>query len=329
MVSKSKFPQVSVVINSYNHASYVHQSIQSILDQSFQDFEIVVTDDGSTDGTPDVIKDFDDPRIHLEVWNQNRGISHAKNATIARARGEFVAILDSDDFALPGQLASQVAFLEGNPQVAAVFGLPRTVDERGMAVPGFFDFTLPLSMSDQSQSGWLNYFFFRGNCLCDPTTMIRRSVLKQLGDYDPRYTNLQDFDMWVRLCAGHEIHVMREELTGYRICDNNANISAPRLDTALRTNFEYAQILKQYRALKADGIRRVFARDFAACGIACEGSPDFWLAELALRVPTPAHRLFALQTMFEAAQSDAEMRRLSFVSGRVDVFGMVKDAKHG
>jgi glycosyltransferase involved in cell wall biosynthesis len=124
-------PKVSVVIKSYNHAPYVRQSIQSILDQSFQDFEIVVTDDGSTDGTPDVVREFSDPRIRLDVFERNRGISNAMNATIARARGELIAILNSDDFALPNRIERQVAFLDANQETAAVFGLPRTVDEKG------------------------------------------------------------------------------------------------------------------------------------------------------------------------------------------------------
>src|SRR5215470_442947 len=108
-------PKVSVVVKSYNHDAYVGETIQSVLDQSFQDFEIVVTDDGSTDGTPDVIRQFADPRIHMQVFEKNRGISIAMNETIARARGEFIAILNSDDFALPGRLERQVALLSAKP----------------------------------------------------------------------------------------------------------------------------------------------------------------------------------------------------------------------
>ena len=117
-------PLVSVVVKSYNHAAFIGETIRSVLDQSVQDFEIVVTDDGSSDGTPDVVRGFADPRIHLEVFPRNRGISQAMNATIARARGTYVAILNSDDFALPGRLARQTAFLEAHSDVAAVFGLP-------------------------------------------------------------------------------------------------------------------------------------------------------------------------------------------------------------
>jgi glycosyltransferase involved in cell wall biosynthesis len=320
-------PQVSVVIKSYNHAAYVAETIQSILDQSFQDFEIVVTDDGSIDGTPDVIRRFTDPRIHLEVFEQNRGISTAMNATIARARGELIAILNSDDFALPGRLERQVAFLRANPEVAAVFSLPRTVDESGKPTKGYFDFTFPLSLPDLSRTSLLRAFFFHCNFLCGPTAMIRRSVYGQIGGYDPRLTNLQDLDMWVRLCTGHDIHVMPEELTAFRIRDGDRNMSAPRVDAGLRTPFEFAQVLRRYRAMRPDLLRQAFASGLAAKGIVAEDSQDRWLAELALTVDTPAHRLFALETLYETARGHGDFDRLRSATGTIDLFGVLSIAQ--
>jgi glycosyltransferase involved in cell wall biosynthesis len=321
-------PQVSVVVKSYNHADFVGETIRSILDQSFQDFEIVVTDDGSTDGTPDVVRSFSDPRIRLEVFPHNRGISHAMNDAIARARGEYVAILNSDDFALPGRLERQTAFLRANPNIGAVFTLPRTVDDRGVPVASFFDFALPFSLPDFSRRSWLKYFFFHRNCLCAPTAMVRRSVYRQIGSYDARLINLQDLDMWIRVCAGHDIHVMREELTAFRIRGDDRNMSAPRPDTKLRAEFEFSRILRNYRAMGPDLIRAVFAEDFAAAGISLLGSHDHWLAELALHAGSPAHRLFALETLFETAQSDVDLRRLREVAGGLEIFGLLAADEH-
>src|ERR1043166_3249216 len=133
-------PRLSVVIKSYNHAPFVAQTIQSVLDQSFQDFEIVVTDDASTDGTADVIRTFADPRISLEVLPHNRGISAAMNETLARARGELIAILNSDDYALPGRLERQVAYLDMHPEIGAVFALARPVDDSGEPAADFSPF---------------------------------------------------------------------------------------------------------------------------------------------------------------------------------------------
>ena len=315
-------PQVSVVIKSYNHAPYVGEAIQSILEQSFQDFEIVVTDDGSTDGTPDVIGRFADPRIDLRICERNRGISIAMNETIARARGEFIAILNSDDFALPGRLERQVTFLRANPETSGVFGLPKIVDEAGQPTRSFSDFTIPSELLDVSQASLLKYFFYHRNFLCAPTAMIRRSVYTQVGAYDPRLTNLQDLDMWVRLCSKHQIHIMRHELTAYRIRAGLRNMSAPRYDTWLRCEFEFAQILKRYRTLSPDFVRTIFSDEFSSNKLSRNGSHDLWLAELALSCTTPAHRLFALETLFEIARCDEDFSRLRDVTGRIDVFGM-------
>jgi len=323
-------PQVSVVVKAYNHAAYVRETIQSILDQSFQDYEIVVTDDASTDGTADVVRQFSDPRIHLNVLETNRGISIAMNETIARAHGEFIAILNSDDFALPGRLEKQVAYLKQHPEVAAVFGLPRIVDETGQPTPGFFDFTLPFSLPNLSRQTLLRFFFFNCNLLCAPTAMIRRTVYDRVGAYDPRLTNLQDFDMWVRVCIEHEIHIMREEVTAFRILAGNRNMSSPRRDSVLRYHFEYSQILRRYRAMLPDFLREVFRDDFAALRIPTAGNHEVWLAELALTQPGPAHRLFALQTLFETAQTAdnaAAFARLREVVGNVDVFGLEAAAR--
>lgn len=329
-MSKKNQPRVSVVIKSYNHASFVCETIQSILDQSFQDFEIVITDDGSTDGTLGAIREFADPRIDLQVFEQNQGISAAMNATIVRARGEFIAILNSDDFALPGRLDRQVAFLDSNPGIAAVFGLPQTIDEYGQETESFFDFTIPLSLPDFSRTTWLRHFFLTGNCLCAPTAMIRRAVYKQVGAYDPRLNNLSDLDMWVRICAEHDIHVLSDELTAFRIRADNLNASAPSREAQLRHEFEYFQVLNRYRAMKPEFLREIFTGDLGEkkTGTSLSGSHDLWLVELALKAHSPAHRLFALETLYEVAKEAGDLRRLRELTGDIDLFGILSRIEH-
>ena len=208
-------PSVSVVIPAYNHAAFVGEAIQSVLDQSYGDVEIVITDDGSTDRTVEVIRGFTDPRIALEVFEKNRGASVALNSAIRRARGEFICMLASDDCFLPGKLETQVRFLRANSDIGAVFGLPQFVDERGASLATTFNgdvFTRPFGHHLRSRYDWLRYFFFEGNCLCHPSAMVRRSVYDEVGLYDPRFASLPDFDMWVRLCIVYEIHLMPHEL---------------------------------------------------------------------------------------------------------------------
>ncbi|GEP03909.1 glycosyltransferase [Methylobacterium oxalidis] len=318
-------PLVSVLVKSYNHAPYVAQTIRSLLDQTFQDFEIVVTDDASVDATADIVRGFADPRIRLEVLPENRGISGAMNATIARARGRYLAILNSDDWALPGRLARQVAFLEANPGVAAVFGMPRAVDEGGVPTVPFNDFRAPLRLPDFSRRSWLRQFFFHGNCLCAPTAMIRRSAYEAVGAYDPRLTNYQDLDMWIRmLVAGQAFHVLDEELTAFRIRAGDANMSAPRPDTHLRSAFEKTKILRHFADLDRASFDAVF-------GPGPDGSGDTFpadrpvalcVAELARRSPRVEYQHFALEVFYEAAARTEDFHRLRAEAGTIDAFGL-------
>ncbi|WP_082487642.1 glycosyltransferase [Methylobacterium sp. Leaf89] len=319
-------PAVSVLIKSYNHAPYVAQTIQSVLDQSFQDFEIVVTDDASTDATAEIVAGFADPRIRLEILPHNHGISGAMNATITRARGHYLAILNSDDWALPGRLARQVAFLDGNPAVSAVFGMPRTVDEAGTLTVPFNDFRAPLRLSDFSRRSWLRQFFFHGNCLCAPTAMIRRSAYEAVGAYDPRLTNYQDLDMWIRmLAAGQDLHVLDEELTAFRIRAGDANMSAPRTDTHLRSAFEITKLLRHY----ANFDRSTFEEVFGPNSSHDDGEVFHYdmpiplrVADLASRIPRVEYQHFALEILYQSAERQEDFDRLRNRSGEIDAFGL-------
>jgi glycosyltransferase involved in cell wall biosynthesis len=316
----SAVPTVSVLVKSYNHARYARQTIESVLSQSFQDFEIVVTDDASTDGTAQVVRGFADPRIRLDVFRENQGISAAMNATIGRARGRYLAILNSDDWALPERLARQVAFLDANPLVSAVFGLPLMVNEQGAPLPPYDGFLAPLRDQDFSHRWWLRQFFLGGNCLCAPTAMIRREVYATTGLYDVRLTNLQDLDMWVRmLLAGHALHMLDQQVTAFRVRDNHANMSAPRPDSNLRHAFETTKILGHYASFDPALFEEVFGKDAADT----VGVPvGLRLAVLALRDPRAAYQNFGLNLFYASARTAAEFRRLRALTGSIDALGI-------
>ncbi len=318
-------PIVSVLMKSYNHAPYIRRAIDSILEQSFQDFEIVVTDDGSTDGTADVVRAYRDPRIRLEALAVNRGISLVMNATISRARGKYLAILNSDDWALPGRLARQVAFLDAHPEVAVVFGLPLLVDETGQPMPEAPVFALPFRFPDFSRRYWLRQFFFVGNCVCAPAAMVRRDAYRAVGPYDPRLTNLQDLDMWVRMVlAGQNMHVLLEPMTAFRIRAGQANMSAERPDTRLRTAFETTKILRHFASIDASLFHEVFDGGIAPVDMS-HPSPARWVAEIALGDPRPAYQAFALEMLYETARDDADFTRLRVAAGERDVFGILRE----
>ena len=314
-------PTVSVLIKAYNHAAYIGQTIESILAQSFQDFEIVVTDDASTDSTADIVRRYKDPRLKLEILPGNLGISGAMNATIARAHGSYLAILNSDDWAFSSRLSRQVTFLDHNPGVAAVFGLPKAVGENGEPVAAFNDFGAPLRFPDFARATWLRHFFAFSNCLCAPAAMIRREAYRTAGPYDRRLTNLQDLDMWIRmLAAGLDLHLLPEEVTAFRIRDNHANMSAPSPEKTTRSRFELGKVLRHYAAMPPALLEAIFGA--ALGGPRTHGrSAPLRLAEMALRDPRIEYKAFALDLIYENAADTADFNWLRDLAGSVDLRG--------
>jgi len=191
---RTRTPKVSVVIPVYNRARYIGQAIDSILAQSLRDFELIVVDDGSTDGTPEAVEKIGDPRIRLVRSPENLGIPQTRNRGLQEARGEYVAWLDSDDMALPHRLQAQVDFLDRAPGVALVGSWAGTINDGGSWIPRYKVLpTLPEEVGARLllRCPILQY-----------SMMGRAEVLKELG-YREDYPVCQDFDLFVRLFERH------------------------------------------------------------------------------------------------------------------------------
>jgi glycosyltransferase involved in cell wall biosynthesis len=292
-------PIVSVVVASYKHQDYVQACLQSVLSQDFQDFEIVITDDGSNDQTVANIQAMQDKRIHLKVLPQNSGACIALNDAIMRSRGKYVAVLNSDDYFLPGKLSLQVAFMQAHPQVGAVFGLPSFVNEQGQAFedPSHRDRDA-FKTTEKNRHQWLRYFFDEGNALCHPTVLIRRELYHQLGMYDPRLAQVPDLDMWIRFATRTQIHVLPQALTAFRVRDGFMNASAGRPEVIVRDAWERAHILRHYLTMPEPELMKIFP-EFAG-----HTEPLITqLAKYALAKPYPFFHRFALDAWFNSLPS--------------------------
>lgn len=240
-------PRISVIMASYNHERYIRECIQSILDQTFQDFEIIITDDGSRDGTVPVIGEFKDPRIHLTSFPENRGACVAANNSLRRATGQFVALLNSDDAWKPTKLQEQMDFMGGHPDIGACFAKVTFVDESSRVLkPQEYEYSQVFEVQNRPRSAWLSHFFSRGNCLCHPSILIRRKCYDEIGPYDERLASVPDLDAWVRLCLKYDIHILPARLVLFRIRAHGANASSDVLPNQIRCAFEYKQILDHY-----------------------------------------------------------------------------------
>jgi glycosyltransferase involved in cell wall biosynthesis len=297
-------PKLSVVMASYNHVAFVRQAVDSVLGQSFADFEFVITDDGSRDGTADVLRSVQDPRIRLHVFPQNRGAVDALNDAITRSRGDYIAVLNSDDYFLPQKLARQVSYLDDNPGVGAVFGVPKVVDESDRELgEDEHLFARLFTKQNRTRVEWLRHFFEAGNCLCHPTLMIRRHCYDQIGLYDPLLMNLPDFDQWVRLCRYFDIHVIPDQISAFRLLAHERNTSAPSPPNLARTAWETIAVLGHYLTLPPDQLEevvRVWPENLP-------GRPvEVVLALAAIRVGRPGYLQFGFGLLRDCICRNAE-----------------------
>jgi glycosyltransferase involved in cell wall biosynthesis len=231
---------------TYNHAPFVRAAMDSVLAQEGVDFEFLIADDGSSDSTRDEVASVQDSRITFWPNEVNRGACVVTDELIAAAKGEFIALLNSDDIWLPGKLATQIAILDSMPEVAATFGRARFIDRHGNAIAkSDLPFGTVFDQENRSQGAWLRRFLDWGNCICHPTMLIRASCYDAVGVYSNRFRQLPDLDMWVRLVKRFPIHIGAEDLIQFRILPGE-NASADIGPNARRTINEHFLIAERF-----------------------------------------------------------------------------------
>ena len=200
-VNAGRPPLVTVVTPAYNIAKYIGETIDSVLRQTFRDFEYLVVDDGSTDDSVDIIKAHvrDDPRFRL-MQGEHRGLSAARNAGIREAKGQYIAFVDGDDRWHPKFLERQLQLIQSlPPDVGAVFCRSRLVLENGTLVflqwqrAGRYDFDDMLVASNPARNG--------------SSLLIRKSCFADVGGFNEELDHLEDLDMWLRIAASSKTPV--------------------------------------------------------------------------------------------------------------------------
>ncbi|HIN48475.1 MAG TPA: glycosyltransferase, partial [Deltaproteobacteria bacterium] len=195
-------PKITAILPTWNRAEWLEKSIQSVLDQTFGDFELVVVDDASTDSTAEIIERYSG-KIRTIVFSENRGVSAARNAAIKNSDSEWIAFLDSDDFWHPDKLQKQIAQTKMRPACPLHF-----TDEiwirNGVRVNP--------KKKHQKKEGWI----FQPSlalCLMAPSTVIlRRELYEVHGLFDESLPVCEDYDLWLRLTAQHPVALLDEKL---------------------------------------------------------------------------------------------------------------------
>lgn len=213
-------PQVSVFMAAYNAADYIKQAIQSVLNQTFNDFELIIVNDGSTDNTVDIIKSFDDKRIILVNNDQNKGLVYTRNLALKYATGKYLAIHDSDDISIPTRLEIQVNKLENEPNLAVIGSRALIIDKNGILTGEKLDVI--------NGSDYIKSILFFENTFVHSSIMMRTSVFKEVNGYET-YPGAEDYDIFLRISLLYPLDNLEEYLVQYRIHSTNFSIIEKQL----------------------------------------------------------------------------------------------------
>jgi glycosyltransferase involved in cell wall biosynthesis len=311
-------PSVSVVLTSFNHGRYIREAIESVLNQTFQDFELIIWDDASVDDSWEIIRSYNDSRLRAYRSPENKGAVFAVNQAIFEcAQGKYIAIHHSDAVWEPDKLEKQVIFLDTNADVGAVFTNAQPIDQRGapLADESHFYYSI-FNQPNRSRHEWLRFFFLNSNALCHPSILIRKQCYDVCGPYLDTLAQLPDFDMWVRLCAKYEIHVMADRLIKFRTLDGGMNAGGIGPVTRIRHFNELNEVLQRYRHLaEQNEIFKIFP-DSISYDRGEDTDPEYVLARVCLEsAPHFIRHLLAIEVLFDILKNPVRRQALETIYG--------------
>lgn len=234
---------VSVIIPTYNCAKYLPQTIKSVLNQSYKNLEIIVVDDGSTDDTEEILKPFLSNIIYIK--KRHSGVSDARNLGIERAKGNFIAFLDSDDFWTPEKLEVQMDHFRNNPDVGLVYSSNCFIDEDGN------ELIVPQRVSKEGKykmcRGWVFRRLLFINFIPTSSVVAKTECLKKAGGFNPYFKKSQDYDLWLRIARFCQFAFINSDL-----CIRRVRRTGLTLTNVDQMYSEHIEILKNAKATFAD-----------------------------------------------------------------------------
>lgn len=216
---REQSPLVSIIIPTYNRAALIGETIESVRQQTCTSWELIVVDDGSTDNTPDLMQQLNDPRITYYRIEHSGGFGVVRNHGISKARGEFIAFLDSDDLWHPRKLSAQLSCLETEPGTAFVFTHIELFGATSVVLPAYEAIHSDLLLSRYLQEGHFAFY--------PSTLMFRKSVLEQTGLMNELLPTGADTDFFLNLCCHFKGSFLGERLAKIRKHDHNTSASDP------------------------------------------------------------------------------------------------------
>lgn len=233
------FPLVSVVVPVFNAGKFLRNTLESILCQTYRPIEIITVDDGSTDSSPDILREYAD-RIHC-IHQENQGVGVARNVGVEHSVGSYVAFCDADDIWFPGKLKSQMEIVNRHSGIGVVGGFMEHIDELGRTLKSchralkLYDKPMKLHQA----------LLMEGNMICLSTALIRKDVFSSIGGFQAGRQDIkaEDFDLWIRLSRKTEFYLSSQYMGQYRILKKSRSHGSLRKEYGAQF-----QLLRMYRS---------------------------------------------------------------------------------
>ena len=256
--------KVSVIVAVYNGASFIKDTLSSILQQTYKNLEIIIVDDASTDNSRDVISSFIDTRIKTVFLEINRHVCYAINKGLSVASGDYIAFCGHDDLWKIEKIEKQITFLQENEEYGACFSCADIINENNEICNAKYpDLSQRFLAYSYVGLELIRKMFFNGNHLCAPSALIRKTALNETGGFRYGLVQLQDYDLWLRLLAKSLVYIIPETLTLYRrFSIEGRNISSISQETQNRHIHEEQWILDDFLfSLTEERFKQIFSQD--------------------------------------------------------------------
>ena len=256
-------PKISVICPAYNHENYVKETLDSILNQTYNDFEIIIIDDCYTDNTVNVIKNYNDPRIKLLTKDYNKGINDSINIGLNYVQGDYTVLMGTDDTMENDYLENVYNTFLKNTDIDIIYSNLIVIDENSNIVKtkkgNELIWILPL-FKDKYEI--LNKLFLNGNCLYSPGMAVNTELLKQISPFDNSIINMQDYQMHINLLLKGDYLILDKPGIRYRSSLKHHSISSRNKNTRSREMAEIPKLLDTYLQINdLDVLKRIFPKN--------------------------------------------------------------------
>lgn len=245
---------VSVLMCTYNRERLLKYAMDSVLNQTYQNLEFIIIDDGSTDGTEELIKTYRDERIRYFKMERNSYYCYAANYGLGKCQGKYIAFMNSDDIWNLDKLEKQVNFMEEHKEYGACFSSVILIDNEGNDItdecPDMRDI---FGKQFKTQKERFHYLFKYRNCLCHPSALVHKDLMDKLGGFNLMYCQTADYDLWLRMMIEKPVYVFKEPLIQFRWdVKSKEQISCATPGNVIRTFNEQVMIQKRLMEMISD-----------------------------------------------------------------------------